>query len=89
MGFFKDWMVKVERFTERKVKAVRSDNGGEYTSKEFEDHLRLLGIEHQTTVPYSSQQNGAHSPSDPIAPLSNAPSPSSTQSDFPSPSGLR
>jgi hypothetical protein len=58
LGCFKDWMVKVERFTERKVKAVRSDNGGEYTSKEFEDHLRLLGIEHQTTVPYSSQQNG-------------------------------
>jgi hypothetical protein len=58
LGCFKDWIVKVERFTERKVKAVRSDNGGEYTSKEFEDHLRLLGIEHQTTVPYSSQQNG-------------------------------
>jgi hypothetical protein len=34
----KDWMVKVERFTERMVKAVRSDNGGEYTNtrKEFE-----------------------------------------------------
>jgi transposase InsO family protein len=31
---------------------------GDYTSKEFEDHLRLLGIEHLTTVPYSSQQNG-------------------------------
>jgi hypothetical protein len=29
LGCFKDWMVKVERFTERKVKAVRSDNGGE------------------------------------------------------------
>jgi hypothetical protein len=58
LGCFKDWIVKVERFTERKVKAVRSDNGGEYTSKEFEDHPRLLGIEHQTTVPYSSQQNG-------------------------------
>ena len=50
LGSFKDWMVKVERFTARKVKVVRSDNGGEYTSKEFEDHLRLLGIEHQTTV---------------------------------------
>jgi hypothetical protein len=80
-------MVEVERFTERNVKAVRSDNAGEYTSKEFEDHLRLLGIEHQTTVPHSSRQNAY--PSDPIAPLSNAPSPSSTQSDFPSPSGLR
>jgi transposase InsO family protein len=58
LGCFKDWMVEVERFTERKVKVICSDNGGEYTGKEFEDHLRLLGIEHQTTVPYSSQQNG-------------------------------
>jgi hypothetical protein len=53
----KDWIARVERFTERKAKVVGSDNGGEYTSKEFEDYLRSLGMEHQTTAPYSSQQS--------------------------------
>jgi hypothetical protein len=57
LGCTKDWMIKVVRFTERKVKFDRSGNG-EYTSKESEDHLRTLGVEHQTTVPFSSQENG-------------------------------
>jgi hypothetical protein len=48
-------MLEVKRFTDRKVKTVRSDNGGEFTSNDFD--LRSLGIKHQTTVPYSSQQN--------------------------------
>jgi hypothetical protein len=39
----KDWIARVERFTEHKAKVVGSDNGGEYTSKEFEDYLRSLG----------------------------------------------
>jgi len=55
---FKHWLVRVERLTEKKLKTVRSDNGGEYTSKGFEGYLRDKGIEHQTTIPYSSQQNG-------------------------------
>lgn len=30
----KDWIARVERFTERKAKVVGSDNVGEYTSKD-------------------------------------------------------
>ncbi len=37
---------------------IRSDNGGEYTSNAFEKYLTDLGIDHQTTVPYTSHQNG-------------------------------
>ncbi|GMF31517.1 unnamed protein product [Phytophthora fragariaefolia] len=41
-----------------KLKCVRSDNGGEYTSKRFNRFCALNGIVHQTSAPYSPQQNG-------------------------------
>jgi len=37
--------------TGRKVKILRSDNGGEYTSKEFKDYLASKGINHQLSIP--------------------------------------
>ena len=42
----------------KKVKVLRSDNGGEYCSKAFDDYLKKNGILHQTTVPYNPEQNG-------------------------------
>ena len=30
----------VEKSSGEKIKTLRSDNGGEYTSKEFEDYLK-------------------------------------------------
>ena len=42
----------------KKVKVLRSDNGGEYCSKTFQDYLKEHGIQHQTTVPYNPEQNG-------------------------------
>jgi hypothetical protein len=41
-----------------KVKVVRSDNGGEYVNKVIEQFYSEKGIIHQTTNPYSPQQNG-------------------------------
>jgi transposase InsO family protein len=41
-----------------KIKVLRSDNGGEYTSTKFKDHLSKHGIIHQTSCPYTPQQNG-------------------------------
>jgi len=35
-----------------------ADNGGEYTSTEFEAYLRKRGIRHEVTSPYTPQQNG-------------------------------
>eukprot|EP00171_Calliarthron_tuberculosum_P022896 IDg22896t1 len=47
-----------ERQTGRKIKALRSDGGGEYTSNEFQAYLDDNGIAQQLTVPYTPQQNG-------------------------------
>ncbi|KAG7572467.1 Ribonuclease H-like superfamily [Arabidopsis suecica] len=41
-----------------KIKIFRSDNGGEYTSHTFKQHLAKHGIIHQTSCPYTPQQNG-------------------------------
>ena len=41
-----------------KIKIFRSDNGGEYTSFTFKKHLEKHGILHQTSCPYTPQQNG-------------------------------
>jgi len=40
------------------VKCMRSDNGGEFTSMNFEALLRTNRIRHDTSVPYSPHQNG-------------------------------
>ncbi|KAG7547985.1 Integrase catalytic core [Arabidopsis suecica] len=37
---------------------LRTDNGGEYTSHKFKEHLAKHGIMHQTSCPYTPQQNG-------------------------------
>ena len=37
---------------------MRSDNGGEYVSQEWENFFDNNGIIHQKTIPYTPQQNG-------------------------------
>jgi len=41
-----------------KIKAIRTDGGGEYSNGEFQRELKRSGIEWQVTVPYTSQENG-------------------------------
>ena len=41
----------------KKIKTLHSDNGGKYTSKEFEDYLKKNGIRHERTVPKTPEQN--------------------------------
>lgn len=55
---FKQFKVLVENQTNKRIKILRSDNGGEYTSSVFQAYLKANGIRHQTTVPGSPQQNG-------------------------------
>ena len=40
------------------MKTLRSNNGGEYTSKEFALYLAKEGIKHELTTPHTPQQNG-------------------------------
>ena len=48
----------VENETGKKLKCLRSDNGGEYCSHEFEDYCSTNGIRRQKTVPRTPQENG-------------------------------
>lgn len=40
------------------MKIFRSDNGTEYTNKEFQTFLKKRGIVHETSAPYTPEQNG-------------------------------
>lgn len=55
---FKEFKSMVECETSRKIKKLRTDNGGEYMSKDFERFLKEAGIQHQTPPSYTPQQNG-------------------------------
>jgi transposase InsO family protein len=48
----------VENLSERKIKILRLDNGGEYTSNEFGFFCRDVRIKRELTTPYNPQQNG-------------------------------
>jgi len=58
---FREWKTLVENSSGRKVKILRSDNGGEYTctSNELVEYLTQEGIKHELTIPHTPQQNGA------------------------------
>ncbi|KAI5352997.1 hypothetical protein L3X38_005889 [Prunus dulcis] len=55
---FKRFRATVELQSGYKVKKLRSDRGGEYTSNEFNKFCDEMGMERQLTVAYSPQQNG-------------------------------
>ncbi|CAI7751661.1 unnamed protein product [Closterium sp. NIES-53] len=53
-----DWLPMVERQQDRLVKAICTDRGGEFLSKEFSLWLKKNGIRHSLTMPYSPAMNG-------------------------------
>jgi hypothetical protein len=57
-GKFKEFKALVENLTERKIKTLRSDNGGEFTSEEFKEYCKEVGIKRELSTPYNPQQNG-------------------------------
>ena len=50
-NYFQEFHVMTERETGNKLKCLRSDNGGEYTSKEFKAYCAKYGIRHEKTAP--------------------------------------
>ena len=55
---FQKFKAAVENHSVKLIKTLRSDNGTEYTSHEFEAFLQKSSIHHQLTVTYTPQQNG-------------------------------
>ena len=48
----------IENQTGKHICILRSDNGGEYESNEFDVFCQEAGIKKELTVPYNPQQNG-------------------------------
>lgn len=57
-SIFKEFKVLVELESGKRIKCLRTDNGGEYTDGEFLALCKQEGIKRQFTVAYTPQQNG-------------------------------
>jgi transposase InsO family protein len=55
---FQEFKAEVENLTDKKIKIIRSDNGGEYTSKELISFCKESRIRRELIVPHNPQQNG-------------------------------
>ena len=55
---FKKFKAFIENQYGTKIKVLRTDRGGEFTSNEFKNFCELAGITRQLTAPYTPQQNG-------------------------------
>ena len=40
------------------IATLRTNNGGEYLSKEFQQYLKTKGIRHELTIAHTPEQNG-------------------------------
>ena len=55
---FKEFKALVENHTKKKIKVLRTDNGGEFCSTKFEELCKKCRIAWQKTTRYTPQQNG-------------------------------
>ena len=55
---FKEWLTFVEKQTGQQLLIFRTDNGGEFITKEWKKFLKDRGIRHETTSPDTPKQNG-------------------------------
>ncbi|MCO5595050.1 hypothetical protein L7F22_049087 [Adiantum nelumboides] len=54
----KTFLQLVENQSGHKLKCLRTDNGGEYVSKAFQDFCEAKSIKQELTAPYNPSQNG-------------------------------
>ncbi len=55
---FQDYRKAIKNQFGKPIRALRSDNGGEYISKRFKAYLAQKGIQHQLTAPHTLEHNG-------------------------------
>jgi transposase InsO family protein len=55
---FYEFKALVEKESGEQVKALRSDNSGEYISNEFKDFCSREGIRRELIAPHNPHQNG-------------------------------
>ena len=55
---FKEWLPYAETQSKKKLKALRSDHGPEFTNYAFENFLKSKGIDHDYSIAFHPQQNG-------------------------------
>ena len=55
---FKEFEAQATNWSGCQIKTLRTDGGGEYTSDEFQQYMKLKGIHHDVSMPYTPQQNG-------------------------------
>jgi len=51
-------VILLENQSRQRLQAVRTDCGGEYLNNELKDFYAARGIMHETTAPYTPEQNG-------------------------------
>ncbi|WVZ90151.1 hypothetical protein U9M48_036478 [Paspalum notatum var. saurae] len=57
-GFVRDLVLNLRNESHKAMRAIRSDNGGEFRNSRFENFCRDLGLEHRFSSPYTPPQNG-------------------------------
>ena len=50
---FREFKILVENQTGKKIRVLRTDNGGEYTSNEFMEYCSAERIKNEHTVPHT------------------------------------
>ncbi|WVZ75883.1 hypothetical protein U9M48_023904 [Paspalum notatum var. saurae] len=57
-AFVRDLVLRLRNESHKAMRAIRSDNGGEFRNSRFENFCSDLGLEHQFSSPYTPPQNG-------------------------------
>jgi uncharacterized membrane protein len=55
---FKEWLIFVEKQTSQQLHIFCTDNSGEFITKVWRKFMKDQGIHHETTSPYTPEQNG-------------------------------
>lgn len=51
---FKEFKALVENLSKKKIKILRSNNGGKFTGSDFKNLCREAGIKRELTTPYTA-----------------------------------